>query len=390
MEQEQDEQKNKSTIEPITSEEIQNIQILRTLIKDFYDPDEHLREDEDVLRFIRACSTLKQSQQMIKDHLEWRQERQPWKMTCDACDEIPGFHALRQIGFDNEGRAVIYTCFNQCQNGIGARNGAEHLIYSIENAILSMKKYETLHGCRGDRKWVWLLDYAGFGYKNMGMSTAKEPLQILQAHYPERLHKVVMLNAPWIFGGFFMMLKPFVDARTYAKACFVRGTDEDIQEGLKDIGIFDEVVPWLLKEMKANRQDPYPEIQREFWKQPTDETVHDPRGPKGWLGDYVLLKNDTNGDGNNCCQRPNGFPSPDILIELTGKNIHEHYEWLDKHDAEWYYHHRCTTDRAPVEIGESDESGGGQNNEQGENSETIKIAAATTTSEVHIECEEKE
>jgi hypothetical protein len=27
---------------------------------------------------------------------------------------------------------------------------------------------------------------------------------------------------------------------------------------------------------------------------------------------------------------------------------------------------------------------------KGENSETIKIAAATTTSEVHIECEEKE
>ena len=66
------------------------------------------------------------------------------------------------------------------------------------------------------------------------------------------------------------------------------------------------------------------------------------------------------------------------------------YEWLDKHDAEWYYHHRCTTDRTPVDIGESGESSGGQNNEQGENSETIKIAAATTTSEVHIECEEKE
>ena len=64
--------------------------------------------------------------------------------------------------------------------------------------------------------------------KNCSVGSSQAPLAIMQHHYPERLHKVVMLRAPWVFGGFFALLKPFVDAKTYAKALFLRGDDEAV------------------------------------------------------------------------------------------------------------------------------------------------------------------
>ena len=356
------------TASSITPEEEKQVQQLRALVADTEDPDNHIQDDEDVVRFLRARPTIDESAKMLRDSLKWRLVNRPWQMSCPACDEIQGFHALRQIGFDANGHALVYTCFVQCANGIGARNGAQHLIYSIENAILAMKHNDATkrHGRRGDGKWVWLLDYAGFGYQNMGMSTAKEPLQILQAHYPERLHKVVMLNAPWIFGGFFMMLKPFVDAKTYAKAAFVRGTPDEVKLQLVDLNIEGEALEWVLREMEENRKVPYPKTQKEFWKNNSlnedsvevsaarGETnpdangdVHDPRGPSDWLRTHVDLPGHQKSQGSTmACRdwRSMGMPNPMIVQELTGQDIHAHYEWFNEGGGQKVHVHVTSND----------------------------------------------
>jgi hypothetical protein len=316
---------------------------LRALVADTEDPDGHIADDEDVLRFLLARSTIEKSAQMLRTHLTWRKETKPWRSFCPACDETPGYHALRQIGFDVEGRAIVYTCFDQCADGIGFKNGAEHLTYAIENAILAMKKYDQKRNKRGDGKWVWILDYAGFGFKNMSVASSKEPLALLQAHYPERLHKVVMLNAPWIFGGFFVMLKPFVDAKTYAKAAFVRGSPEEVDHGLQELGICGDVASWLLVEMERNRRTPYPEEQRQFWMKPEgsnasggESEFHDPRGPASWIKEYVESCDDRCSQIGSCVEWEQGMPSPMMVELLTGRTIHAHYNFFDEQDEFWY------------------------------------------------------
>ena len=56
------------------------------------------------------------------------------------------------------------------------------------------------------------------------MKTARATLSILQDHYPERLHRFVLLHAPALFSGFFKMISPFIDPVTKAKIAFVTGS----------------------------------------------------------------------------------------------------------------------------------------------------------------------
>jgi hypothetical protein len=50
-------------------------------------------------------------------------------------------------------------------------------------------------------------------------------LEILQKHYPERLHRAYICNPPWIFKGFWRVVYPFIDPVTKQKVCFCTGKD---------------------------------------------------------------------------------------------------------------------------------------------------------------------
>ncbi len=43
------------------------------------------------------------------------------------------------------------------------------------------------------------------------MRTSRATLDILQNHYPERLSRFIILNAPWLFFAFFKVISPFID-----------------------------------------------------------------------------------------------------------------------------------------------------------------------------------
>lgn len=50
-------------------------------------------------------------------------------------------------------------------------------------------------------------------------------MSILADHYPERLHKVFLVDAPSVFSVLWTLLSPFIDPVTRAKIHFVRGAD---------------------------------------------------------------------------------------------------------------------------------------------------------------------
>ena len=56
------------------------------------------------------------------------------------------------------------------------------------------------------------------------MKTSRAVLSILQNHFPERLHRCVLLHAPALFLGFYKIISPFVDPVTKAKVQFVTGS----------------------------------------------------------------------------------------------------------------------------------------------------------------------
>ena len=326
----------------MTEHERELVPMLRDMVKDLPDPDNHLERDEDVVRFIRARpNSIDEAHNMLRNHLIWRQSERPWRLHCEACEREGWHHALRQVGFDGQGRAIVYTCFDQCSDKKGFDDGDKHMVYAIENAVKAMLHYDRQNNRIGDGKWIWMLDYAGFGIKNCSVAQSKAPLAIMQNHYPERLHKVVMLNAPWIFGTFLPLLKPFIDAKTYEKATFIRGDQDTVRASLRELlgaNATLGVVDWLVTEMAENRKSPFPRTQFEFWKDhygngESAGANHDPRGPKEWVSEYIMKRtplSEKAGEECYCSWPGDAYPSPQIVKELTGVSIVEHFRWREE------------------------------------------------------------
>ncbi|CAH8616653.1 unnamed protein product [Heterobilharzia americana] len=114
-----------------------------------------INNEENIVRFLKARSwDLQAAEKMMRKDLQWRQEFRPDITDCKNCHSQPGTHSLRQIGFDEAGRPVIYASFCQAVSHRNMSNDAvTHLIYTIENAIRSMQS--------GITQWVFVIDCTG-------------------------------------------------------------------------------------------------------------------------------------------------------------------------------------------------------------------------------------
>jgi len=71
----------------------------------------------------------------------------------------------------------------------------KHLVYCVENAILNLPI--------GQEQIILLADFKGWGIKySTPIKTAREATNILQNHYPERLHVAILFNPPRVFETF--------------------------------------------------------------------------------------------------------------------------------------------------------------------------------------------
>eukprot|EP01117_Protostelium_nocturnum_P010510 TRINITY_DN3784_c0_g2_i2.p1 TRINITY_DN3784_c0_g2~~TRINITY_DN3784_c0_g2_i2.p1 ORF type:complete len:112 (+),score=22.88 TRINITY_DN3784_c0_g2_i2:85-420(+) len=95
------------------------------------------------------------------------------------------------------------------------------------------------------------------------MTAARALMDVLANKYPESLGHGFITNAPWIFGAFWRMLKPFIDPHTMSKISFVKNEklkeyidDESILEEFGGTGIYKrEKDPLILfSTMKANKK----------------------------------------------------------------------------------------------------------------------------------------
>lgn len=76
-----------------------------------------------------------------------------------------------------------------------------------------------------------VFDMADFKATCMDMPLIKNIIWLLTQHYPERLGICLILNAPYIFSGFWILIRQLLDKRTCNKVIFVNG-DEAISEYL--------------------------------------------------------------------------------------------------------------------------------------------------------------
>lgn len=88
------------------------------------------------------------------------------------------------------------------QNTTSHDNQLRHLVYLIENAILNLPE--------GQEQMMWLIDFTGWSLTNsVPVKTARETVNILQNHYPERLAMAFLYNPPRIFETFWKVCSYF-------------------------------------------------------------------------------------------------------------------------------------------------------------------------------------
>ncbi|CAH8615138.1 unnamed protein product [Schistosoma rodhaini] len=185
----------------------------------------------------------------------------------------------RQVGFDREGRPLMYACFAQCQT---LKNNPDdvvcHMVYLIEHARRSIQtSVNTL---------VFIIDCTGLTVACCNPKIGKKFVQTFADCYPETLYKFILINHSTFFHGIWKAIKVFIDPNTVKKVKLLRKE--------KIIKIFNEMftidtVDWLLNEIKLNKNN-ITENQLKFWEPPklnNKNQLHDPRGTNEYINNYI-------------------------------------------------------------------------------------------------------
>mmetsp|Transcript_4555 Transcript_4555/g.12852 ORF Transcript_4555/g.12852 Transcript_4555/m.12852 type:complete len:302 (+) Transcript_4555:242-1147(+) len=193
------------------------------------------------LRYVRARrGKPAAAEAMVRESLRWREsfgvsrlaERQEdirhaghtGKVRVSACRDRAGRPVLVLTPrLENQRNAVDPNLVN--------------LVYHLERCIGGREGVMTFPSPEPspDGKAVVVMDFRGYSFfNNPPMRASKATLSIFQNHYPERLHKFIVLNAPTIFYGFYKVISPFIDPVTKAKVQFVVGSDEQQRKVLDE------------------------------------------------------------------------------------------------------------------------------------------------------------
>uniref|UniRef100_A0A061SFM8 CRAL-TRIO domain-containing protein n=1 Tax=Tetraselmis sp. GSL018 TaxID=582737 RepID=A0A061SFM8_9CHLO len=246
--------------------------------------------DSDVSRFIRAVDgNLTLAAKRLSATCEWREREGIKDMICTACLRNPRSHYMHVVGTDLSGQPVIYSIFSNAVDKNPEEN-KKHMIHQFETAVKLMPP--------GIERWVWVMDFHGFGMADCNPKIAKIFLSLTSTHYPERLSNIVVVGAPALFNGLWSMLRPMVPDVTKEKIRFVPYDAESKTRGsqmraaLKDI-FSEELLEWLIAEMKDSRAKVRSKIPKVYSLSdlsslpPPEE--HDPRGTASFVKQLAEL-----------------------------------------------------------------------------------------------------
>jgi len=202
--------------------------------------------DEQCVRFLRARNlNMQDSVRMITNWWTWwnspllgTDSTLPKNILRDAIED-PKEDLYTQIcphcfiGEDKEGRpiyweqtGIISANFDSLKKNI--RDEDELIVRHVRFNELNNIRYEYLSKKynKNVTKVNIVFDMKGINMMPdfMGIKFVRKMLEVDQNYYPERLHKLFMINAPWFFTTIYALISPWVDPVT-AKKINIIGSD---------------------------------------------------------------------------------------------------------------------------------------------------------------------
>lgn len=241
-------------------------------------------DDATIRRYLRAHGDSHGAAKALAHSLRWREETQPELAVCGACAEDPRNHNMRVVGIDRLERPVLYTCFSQAKNRSNATHNVNHLLRSMEDSCTVMRS-RSARLCRTveAEAWVFVIDFHGYSWLvDTNPRTALLAAQLL-AHYPERLGRCLMVDAPAVFASTWSAVRGILNEVTAGKIVFVRSDDGSLTTELSQC-MDPSLQKWLISEMAENRLECNQDGRKLYWKAPREhEGAHDPRCSAAFL-----------------------------------------------------------------------------------------------------------
>ncbi|CAL8090304.1 unnamed protein product [Calicophoron daubneyi] len=267
------------------------------------EPDFGTRDDI-LKRFLQARKfVVKDAFKQLSSSIEWRRSFRPLHHDCSWCRNTPGYHSIRQVGFDINRQPVLYACFSQSQT---LKNTAEdciaHVVYLVENALKC---------CDEGKKIIIVLDCTGLTLPCCNPKIGRSFTTVFGNNYPETLSKFLMVHHTHFLQNIWRTIKVFLDPVTADKVKLVK--KEKIEQTFREY--FDqETITWLLEELEMNKP-PISETQLRFWEDPRASGArgrHDPRGVPSYVRDYV----------EPLAQRKAQYPRQNLDENTLGLSVH--------------------------------------------------------------------
>ncbi|KAK2357358.1 phosphatidylinositol transfer protein [Trifolium repens] len=180
-------------------------------------------------RYLEARNwNVDKAKKMLEESFKWRSTYKPEEIRwAEVAHEGETGKVSRANFHDRLGRTVLIMRPGM-QNTASEENNIKHLVYLLENAVLNLSE--------GQEQMSWLIDFTGFSFSTkLSIKTARDIIQILQNHYPERLGIAFVYNPPRIFQAFFKAIKYFLDPKTAQKVKFVYPNNKDSVELMKSL-----------------------------------------------------------------------------------------------------------------------------------------------------------
>ncbi|KAK1427321.1 hypothetical protein QVD17_16004 [Tagetes erecta] len=166
-------------------------------------------------RYLEARNwNVEKAKKMLEETLAWRSTYKPEEIRWHEVAVEGETGKLFRANFrDRFGRTVLILKPG-LQNTTSMDNQIRHLVYLMENAMLNLPE--------GQEEMAWLIDFTGWSFTtNVPIRTAKDTINILQDHYPQRLAVAFLYTPPRIFEAFWKIVKFFIDPKTSQKVKFV-------------------------------------------------------------------------------------------------------------------------------------------------------------------------
>lgn len=198
-----------------TEAELTKINLMRTLVES-RDPSSKEVDDLMIRRFLRARDLdVDKASAMFLKYMKWRKSFVPSGSVSPS--EIADDLAQEKIyvqGLDKKGRPIIVAfAAKHFQNKNGLDAFKRYVVFALEKLISRMPP--------GEEKFVSIADIKGWGYANSDIRGYLGALTILQDYYPERLGKLFIVHAPYMFMKVWKIIYPFIDDNTKKKIVFV-------------------------------------------------------------------------------------------------------------------------------------------------------------------------